>query len=69
MDISIELGNNKVTVKVLNNSKTRKTPFSWLKRIAGEQQLACTINKLDSIISLASFGSHLSQFLRFSSLI
>ena len=25
MDVSIELGNNKVTVKVLNNSKSRKT--------------------------------------------
>ena len=39
MDVSIELGNNKVTVKVLDNSKSRKTLFSWLKRIAGEQQL------------------------------
>ena len=39
MDVSIELGNNKVTVKVLNNSKNRKTLFSWLKQIAGEQQL------------------------------
>ena len=39
MDVSIELGNNKVTVKVLNNSRSRKTLFSWLKRIAGEQRL------------------------------
>ena len=39
MDIFIKLGNNKITVKELNNSKSRKTLFSWLKRIAGEQQL------------------------------
>ena len=39
MDIFIELGNNKITVKELNNSKSRKSLFSWLKCIAGEQQL------------------------------
>ena len=39
MDISIELGNNKITVKELNNPKSKKTIFSWLKHIAGEQQL------------------------------
>ena len=50
MDISIELDNNKITVKELNNSKNRKTLFSWLKRIAGEQHLDCSICKLDSII-------------------
>ena len=39
MDIFIELGNNKITVKELSNSKSRKTLFNWLRRIAGEQQL------------------------------
>ena len=39
MDIFIELGSNKITVKELNNSKSRKTLFSWLKRVVGEQQL------------------------------
>ena len=39
MDISIKLGilllgNNKITVKELNKSKSRKTLFNWLKRIA-----------------------------------
>ena len=38
MDISIELVSNKLTVKELNNTKSRKTLFSCLKRIAGEQQ-------------------------------
>ena len=39
MDMSIELGNNKITVEESNNSKSSKTLFSWLRRIAGEQQL------------------------------
>ena len=38
MDIFVELGNNKI-IKELNNSKSRKTLFSRLKCIAGEQQL------------------------------
>ena len=39
MGISIKLGNNKITVKELINSKSRKTQFGWLRCIAGEQQL------------------------------
>ena len=34
MDISIKLGNNKITVKELNKSKSWKTLFNWLKRKA-----------------------------------
>ena len=39
MDVFIKLGNNKIAVKELNNSKSRKILFSWLNRIAGEQLL------------------------------
>ena len=39
MDVFIKLGNDKIAVKELNNSKSRKILLSWLNSIAGEQQL------------------------------